>query len=369
VHAGSVRPPTATPRPSAYRRVLSKARTKRPLTETSPIHARIGQSVSLRSLLDAAHLRKGLDVTTTHGSGSFERPLWHAWIRRTLMTAGIIVTSWFFLGGSPAEAATAKPNSFAETARAAAGAIGSGSPSGARITEQAVAPDPVGARKHGPPQQQPQVLDGGSTSRAGADRSQEVIDDIVPAVHSLVEPAKPTTQVARPDFAPTPSAVVGMAQPVLEPLEGVTTAIPGEPGLPSGTDREIPGSGVEAPHTSGALSMGAEFLAPTADSARPSSRSSSAPLSGGLSSTGSGSGANAGSILPTPVPPVPGPSQNAPDGTAISASGHGSPDRAQTVSGDASPLVFWPRLLMSLPATSRPTGNRERATRPSVSPD
>jgi hypothetical protein len=93
------------------------------------------------------------------------------------------------------------------------------------------------------------------------------------------------------------------------------------------------------------------------------------PLSTGVSSTNSGSGTNAGSNLPNPVLPVPGPSQDTPQDTAISVSGNGLPDRAQTVLADISPLIFAPRLRTSLPATSRPTGYRERATRPSVSPD
>jgi hypothetical protein len=305
-------------------------------------------------------------VTTMRESGRQERRLLHAWTRRTLLTAGVVAAGWLFLGGSPAEAASAGPSGPADTALAAAHALGSASesaqPSGVGIVEQAVARDVVGG-SHGRSQHRSQALDDEPTVPARADRVDEVIDDTVRAVETNVESTGQATQVVRWDVTPTLGAVVTTAEPVFAPVHEVTPAIPGEPGTPSETsrtDRETPGSSVEAPRAS------TESVAATADSARPSSGSSPTPHSGGLSFPGSGRGSDVG---PHPVLPVPGPSQDAPDGTASTATGHGSLDRAQNVSGDTSPLVFAPRLLTSLPATSRPTGTRERATRPSVSPD
>jgi hypothetical protein len=193
----------------------------------------------------------------------------------------------------------------------------------------------------------------------------------------VVGQSGPTQGLVGPGVTPTLGAVVGTAHPVLDRVNEVIPAMPGEPGVASPNDRETPGLSVEAPHTSteprtGSFprtGFGTESPAAVGDLAHLSSEWPGSPFSRGAITGGSGTGNDAGPALPDPAPPVPGPSPHGPDGTASTASGHGSVDRGQNVATDTSPLVVAPELVRSFAATSRSTGHSERAVRPSVSPD
>jgi len=314
-------------------------------------------------------------VTTRQESERVERRLPQLWTRRarrrTLVTAGVVVTGWLLLGGSPAEAAPTVPSVPAGTPMAAVGATGPAGPSGVGIVEQTAGRGADEGRVPGLTPTWSETLDKASTGRADGGRVDGVVYDTVWVVKAHVAQSGQATEVVRPRVTPTLGGVVGAAEPVVEPVGEVIPATPGEPGVPSRMmDRETPGSSVEAPRarTEARTEARTDTGAATADSARPSSGSWPGVLSGGRTFAGPGIGADAGPVLPHPVP-VPGQSQDVPDVTTSTASGHGSVDRGQNASGDTSPLVVSPRLLTSLPATSRPTGHRERAIRPSVSPD
>jgi hypothetical protein len=175
---------------------------------------------------------------------------------------------------------------------------------------------------------------------------------------------------ASPDVTPLLGAVAGTAQRVLPPLDEVFPAIPGEPGVASPDNRETPGPSVDAPRTSTEPTSGLPVGFGTESLAAAAAGLFGLPLLvGDITTGGSGAGTGNGPALPDPVPPVPGPFHDVPDGIASSASGHGSVDRGQNVGTDTSPLAVAPQLLTSLPATGRTTGHPERAVRPSVSPD
>jgi len=326
-------------------------------------------------------------VTTERESGRDVRWLPRPWLRRSLLTVGVVVTGWLLLGGSPAEAASAVPGDRI-AALTAPSAAGSRQPSGIEIVEQATTRATNEVRERG--QQRSHRLDQASTGRQNHRRFDDIVGGSVGAVvASPVELSGRATDVVRPDVTPCrreclPAHALGAladtVQPVLEPVDEVTPATPGEPGVLSLKDREAPGFSVEAPRatTQPSTKASPESRVATVGSARPSSWSLPSTPSGGSTVGGSGSGAHVpggtpdnkvGPALPHPVLPVPGPSHDAPDGTASTASGHGSVDRGQNVAPDVSPLAVAPRLVMSLPATSRSTGHPERATRPSVSPD
>jgi hypothetical protein len=326
-------------------------------------------------------------VITKREGERHERRLPHAWLRRSLMTAGVVVTGWLFLGGSPAEAAAAAPVDPADATLAAVSATEAEPPGGVEIVERTAA---RAAEVRERDQQRSHRHDQATTGQRNRSRVDGVVDGTVRSAGTPVEQSGPATEVARPDATASLDAVAATAQPVLEPVHEVTPATPGEPGVLSLRDREAPGSGVEAPRaitgpitgpisglisgpgiqrTTPATSVGTQSRAATADSAPPSSGWLPSTHSSGSRVGGSGAGSDEGPGLPHPATPVPGPSHDVPDGTASTASGHGSVDRGQNVSTEVSPFVVAPRLVTSLPAMSRSTGHPERASRPSVSPD